>query len=214
MIRCKYEIINALLLCIILNLTTNTAEARVYAYIDKNGYFYKLSKESSNEKTQSNDYNKSIKTARKSKIIFDDNQENYNDRSSAISVDELIQIAASKNSVDPLLIRAVIKTESNFDREAISSKGAQGLMQLMPQTARELHVAHPFDPAENITGGTKYLRSLLENYNGKIELSLAAYNAGPGNVKDQIPDIPETKHYVSKVMGHYKKYKNNQQLTK
>ena len=79
-------------------------------------------------------------------------------------------------------------------------------MQLMPQTAKELHVNHPFDPEENITGGAKYLRSLLDSYNGEIELTLAAYNAGPGKVKDHIPDIPETKQYVSNVISHYKEY--------
>ena len=79
-------------------------------------------------------------------------------------------------------------------------------MQLMPQTARDLHVIHPFDPEENITGGAKYLRSLLDIYDGEIELTLAAYNAGPGNVKDHLPDIPETKLYVYKVISHYKKY--------
>ena len=117
-----------------------------------------------------------------------------------------IQTAALNHQVDPLLIKAVIKAESNFDSKAVSSKGAQGLMQLMPGTARNLSVANPFDPFQNINGGTKHLRQLLDSYNGDVELSLAAYNAGPGNVKGAIPNIPETRTYVSKVLGNYQSY--------
>jgi soluble lytic murein transglycosylase-like protein len=104
------------------------------------------------------------------------------------------------------LIKAIIKAESNFNPTAISPKGAQGLMQLMPATARDLQVADPFDPQANITGGTKYLRSLLESFGWDIELSLAAYNAGPGNVKKTVPNIPETREYVAKVLGNYQSY--------
>lgn len=102
---------------------------------------------------------------------------------------------------------AVIKAESNFDPGAVSSKGAQGLMQLMPATARDLQIADPYDPQENIFGGTKYLRSLLDSYKGDVELSLAAYNAGPGNVKNKIPNIRETKMYVSNVLENYQSYR-------
>ena len=125
------------------------------------------------------------------------------------AVNGYIQEAATKHGVDPLLVKAVIKAESNFDVTAISTKGAQGLMQLMPATAKELQIADPLDPMENIAGGTKYLRSLLDSYNGDVELSLAAYNAGPGNVKGSIPNIPETKIYVSKVLGNYRLYRKN-----
>ena len=106
-----------------------------------------------------------------------------------------IQLAARYHQVDPLLVKAVIKAESNFDPNALSPKGAQGLMQLMPGTARDLEVDDPFDPFQNINGGTKYLRYLLDNFNGNVELSLAAYNAGPGRVAPlgAIPDIPETR---------------------
>jgi soluble lytic murein transglycosylase-like protein len=79
-------------------------------------------------------------------------------------------------------------------------------MQLMPATSRDLQVADPFDPQENITGGTKYLRSLLDSYRWDVELSLAAYNAGPGNVKKAVPNIPETREYVAKVLGSYQSY--------
>ncbi len=132
-------------------------------------------------------------------------------RTGSQTLNRYIQLAARYHQVDPLLIKAVIKAESNFDPNAISSKGAQGLMQLMPGTARDLEVDDPFDPMQNIYGGTKYLRYLLDNFNGNVELSLAAYNAGPGRVAPRgvIPDIPETRDYVAKVLENYRSYKRS-----
>ena len=122
------------------------------------------------------------------------------------TINAFIQAAATEHGVDPFLIKAIIKAESNFDPTAVSPKGAQGLMQLMPATARNLQITDPFDPQENITGGTKYLRYLLDSYRWDVELSLAAYNAGPGNVKQAIPNIPETRAYVVKVLDNYQSY--------
>jgi soluble lytic murein transglycosylase-like protein len=121
--------------------------------------------------------------------------------------DHHIRRAARAHRVDPLLIRAIIKTESNFNPLAVSSQGAQGLMQLMPGTARDLHVKDPFDAGQNIFGGTRYIRQLLNSYHGNVRLSLAAYNAGPGRVKQSVPRIPETVAYVSKVMRLYRQYR-------
>lgn len=111
-------------------------------------------------------------------------------------------------NVDPSLIKAIIHTESDFDDQAVSRSGAQGLMQLMPATARELRVINPFDPQENIDGGTRYFRSLLDIFNEDLVLSLAAYNAGPGLVTRTggVPEIAETQHYIKKVLKRYKVY--------
>ena len=126
---------------------------------------------------------------------------------SSQTINAFIHAAATEHGIDPLLIKAIIKAESNFDPAAVSPKGAQGLMQLMPVTAKDLQVANPFDPMENILGGTRYLRYLLDSYNWDVELSLAAYNAGPSNVKNAIPKIRETRNYISKVLDNYQSYR-------
>ncbi len=130
-------------------------------------------------------------------------------RSDSSSYDHHIRRSSRLYNVDPFLIKAVIKTESDFDRHALSRAGAQGLMQLMPATARELRVRDPYNPRENIDGGTRYLRDMLKIFNGNVQLSLAAYNAGPTLVKriQRIPGNPETVHYVKKVMAYYKGYR-------
>lgn len=114
----------------------------------------------------------------------------------------LIQQHASQNGLDPALVRQVIQVESGFDPLAVSSKGALGLMQLMPETARDLGVTDPFDPAQNISGGTKYLAQLLQSHKGDLTKALASYNAGPGVVRQYggVPPYPETKNFVKRVL--------------
>ncbi len=111
-------------------------------------------------------------------------------------------------NIDPNLIKAIIRAESGFDRYAVSKKGAQGLMQLMPDTAREMRVSDPFNPEQNIAGGVRYLKKLLKMFNGDLVLSLAAYNAGPGQVKRSggVPRIDETKRYIKRVLSYYDRY--------
>ncbi len=123
--------------------------------------------------------------------------------------DTLIRAAARRHQLDPELIRAVIKVESGFDRQAVSGKGAQGLMQLMPGTARDMGVDSVFDPADNIMGGSRYLRRLYDRFQGDLELALAAYNAGPDRVEQSggVPRIPETVSYVRQVLRQYRNYR-------
>ncbi len=119
-------------------------------------------------------------------------------------IDTVIEDAAKRHNVDPNLVRAVIKVESNFNPHAVSRKGAMGLMQLMPSTARLLNVSDPFDPEQNVEAGVKHLRGLLDNFNGDVALSLAAYNAGEGAVRragQHVPNYSETRDYVRKITG-------------
>jgi soluble lytic murein transglycosylase len=126
--------------------------------------------------------------------------------------DHIISRAAEKYDIEFELIKAVIKVESNFDSLAVSKKGARGLMQLMPPTAKELRVLDSFDPIENIDAGTRYLKSLLGRFKDNLRLALAAYNAGNNAVirnNGQIPPYKETKGYVKKVLRYFKIYLKN-----
>ena len=120
--------------------------------------------------------------------------------------DHVIEAAAERYRIPSALIRAVIKQESNFDSQAVSTKGAMGLMQLMPETADLLGVENPFDPDENVFGGTEYLVDLINLYNGNLNKALAAYNAGPDKVRDSIPNIRETRNFVDSVLHYYESF--------
>jgi len=122
-------------------------------------------------------------------------------RVSSKEIDDAIVQAAQKHNVDANLVRALIKQESNFNPSAISNKGAMGLMQLMPGTARQLGVSDPFDPQQNVEGGVRHLKQLLDTYNGDVRLGLAAYNAGEAAVARNkgVPPYRETQDYVKRI---------------
>ncbi len=131
------------------------------------------------------------------------------------AIDQAIEESAAKHNVDPNLVRALVKVESNFNPTAVSRKGAMGLMQLMPATARELNVTNPFDPAQNVDAGVRHLKGLLNNFNGDVRLSLAAYNAGQGAVQRNggIPPFAETRNYVRRITTLYGKGNLGMQLS-
>jgi soluble lytic murein transglycosylase-like protein len=166
------------------------AQADIYRYVDKNGVWH-----FTNVKTDSR-YRLFVPSSRKGlKKYLDD----YH---------LIIQQASVQFGIDPHFIRAVIKAESGFDHQAVSSKGAQGLMQLMPGTAGDMEVADPFDPEENIFGGTRYLSLLLKRFKNDKILALAAYNAGPETVESYkgVPPFAETREFVNRVMRYYETY--------
>ncbi len=126
-----------------------------------------------------------------------------------VSIDEIIETISNKYNVDSNFIKAIIKQESGFNKDATSKKGAMGLMQLMPQTAKSLGIKDAYNPWENIDGGVRHIKSLLDKYSNNQELALAAYNAGEGAVKKYggIPPYKETQNYVKSIMSAYSKTK-------
>ncbi|MBW2039625.1 MAG: lytic transglycosylase domain-containing protein [Deltaproteobacteria bacterium] len=123
----------------------------------------------------------------------------------------LIEESSRRYGVDYALVKAIIRAESGFDAYAISTKGAEGLMQLMPKTSKKLNVLNPFDPRENIEGGVRHLQYLLKRFDQDLKLSLAAYNAGETVVAQfrGVPNYRETKNYIAEVLSYYSEYKNN-----
>lgn len=125
-------------------------------------------------------------------------------------IDAMVNTNAAQFGVDPALVKAIIANESGFNANATSKTGAQGLMQLEPETAAGLGVDNAYDPSQNISGGTRYIRSLLERFHGDLRLAIAAYNAGPGAVEKYggIPPYAETQNYVQNVLASYQQYKS------
>jgi soluble lytic murein transglycosylase-like protein len=125
-------------------------------------------------------------------------------------IDALVGSSSAQWGVDPALVKAIIANESGFNANATSGVGAAGLMQLMPGTAADLGVADSYDPAQNVSGGTRYIRGLLDRFKGDLPKAIAAYNAGPGAVEKYggIPPYPETQNYVQNVLASYDKYRS------
>ena len=145
------------------------------------------------------------------RVMKESNGQSSNSTASYTSYDDAIRSASDRYNIDADLIRAVIKVESDFNSVARSNKGAMGLMQLMPDTARLHKVMDVFDPIDNIEGGVRHLKLLLSRYQGDLELSLAAYNAGMKAVEKHggIPPFSETKEYVRRVLSYYQTYRGN-----
>ena len=152
---------------------------------------------------------KTEKTASVEDKVFSPTAVASSKKASKEELDSIIEKYSSKNNLDSDFVKALIKQESGFQSTAKSHCGAMGLMQLMPATASSLGVHNPYDPEQNIAGGTKYLKGLMDRFEGNKELALAAYNAGPGAVKKYggIPPYKETQHYVKNVISNYHNYK-------
>jgi soluble lytic murein transglycosylase len=165
-----------------------SADADIYRYVDENGrvHFTNVPKDN--------------------KYRF------YRNEEDRYRLESLISHWAQQFNLDKALIKAVIKVESDFDPQVVSHKGAQGLMQLMPGTARELGVNNPFSPTDSIYGGSFYLRKMLDSFGSNLELALAAYNAGPNAVRKYggIPPYAETQNYVKRVKYYLDYYRRTQ----
>lgn len=179
-------------------LTALPAQADVYQYIDANGTI------SLTNVPNDPRYRRVVSELPRSRSVISDGE-----------LEPVIARHSRAHRLHPALIRAVIKTESDFDPLAVSRAGAIGLMQLMPQTAVRLEVRDSYNPDENIGGGTKYLRQLLDRFDGNLPLALAAYNAGEHAVEryQGLPPIAETRQYVKKVLRYYRTFLTNDRLS-
>jgi soluble lytic murein transglycosylase len=190
----KLQIAGLLSLLFVGMLIPSTAASDIYRYIDENGVMHFTN----------------APTSAKFKLFMRE-RKLFISKLDSNQFDPMIAEASKKYGLEAPLIKAVIKAESDFDPNAISHKGARGLMQIMPMNYRLLNVENPFDPYQSIDGGARYLRDMLDRYNGKLTLSLAAYNAGPGAVDRHggVPPYQETTEYIERVMKYYHRYKNS-----
>ena len=176
-------------------LLATAASADIYKYIDEEGVICYTDSPDGKKPQQLNRDKKSRneRPAEKAEAVLHRDYSGY------------VHRASTKYDHEPDLIKAVIKTESNGNHKAVSRKGAMGLMQLMPSTASDMNVSNPFNPEENIEGGVRYLKHLLERFDGNLTLALAAYNSGPRTVEKygSVPPILETREYVKKVFSLY-----------
>ncbi len=171
----------------VLLFTPSISDAGIYRYVDSDGRIHFTNVPTSN------------------KFRF------YRGEGERYQLESLIDHFAAKFKLDKHLLKAVIRVESNFNPKVVSSKGAQGLMQLMPETALEVGVTNPFDPSDSIYGGSRYLRKMLDSFDMNLDYALAAYNAGPGAVRRYggIPPYKETQNYVKLVKHYFNHYSSS-----
>jgi soluble lytic murein transglycosylase-like protein len=184
------------LLALLVFVSPLSSHADIYKYVDPKGTIHLTNIPTNPEVNY-------VLVYREKRILF-------NIRANDVAkYDQIINRSAEKYNVDPALIKAVIKTESNFNHRAVSPKGARGLMQLMPTTAYALQVSDSFQPENNVEGGVKYLRYLMELFRNDLSLALAAYNAGENAVIKHrgIPPYRETQNYVQRVLSQYQQYR-------
>ena len=194
-VRVRTKTIGCILLGLIISIIGQAVYSDIFRYIDDNGVMHFTN----------------VPTSSKYRIYLRDRPSGQVAAAVSRKYDQLIAEASQFHGVSMPLVKAVIKAESNFNPNAVSKKGAMGLMQIMPDTQKKLRVVNPFDPKENIMGGTRYLKQMIDRFDGSLKLALAAYNAGPGAV-DRFKDIPpfrETENYVEKVMKYYYLYKKS-----
>lgn len=188
-----------LLLFLLIILIPQQALSYIYKYVSEDGTLFYTNR----PKKTPNNPDPTVKKAFPHKISL--SKSTRSERSNTEDYSLIAEQKAKQYNLDPKLIKAVIKVESNWNPLAVSPKGAMGLMQLVPSTAALMGVQNPFDPIENLDGGVRYLKHLIERFNGNLVLALAAYNAGPKLVeaKNAVPSIPETIDYVKRVMNYY-----------
>jgi soluble lytic murein transglycosylase-like protein len=189
-ISMNYFCIGFCLLLLMMLILAPPLHADIYVYVDNNGVLH-----FTNVPTSSNNYRIYLKE-RPKKALAPNLTDQY---------DHVISEASRRHGLSFSLLKALIKTESDFDPRAVSSAGARGLMQLMPENIKTLKIKNPFDPRENIMGGARYLKQLINRFGGKLPLALAAYNAGPGIVEQyqRVPPFKETENFVREVMKYY-----------
>ncbi len=200
--------VSCLITLIVIAFAADCLASGIYSYQDEKGTWHFTNVPSDPRYSARETGHMSRKTRKRKKRHLKYRRPAFSKQISHKKLLPIINSTANRYNLDPELIKAVIKVESNCMVNARSSRGAMGLMQLMPSTARKLGIKDPFDPVENIKGGSLYLRTMLETFNGDLLRALAAYNAGPAAVQryNGIPPYPETIQYVEKVLNEW--YRN------
>lgn len=196
----------AALICVLFSATAN---ADIYRYVNDDGIMYFSNIATEAQQKGYTFYMPENRSPEADYKIF----HNMYSPDAATQYDEIIRYASFLYEIEYELVKAVIKVESNFKKEAVSHKGACGLMQIMPATQKDLNLEQPFDPQSNILAGTNYLKFLITRFKNNMPLALAAYNAGPGAVErhgNAIPPYAETQNYVRKVLKYYEQFKSEE----